>query len=432
VIGSGDNYAVTNTIYIQPGTKIIDTGLEGLYVCVFARDVDQDGKLIPIGEVEDCVPVLVDDKDNVGEVPDQGIVDAYYGYVYDDPNFNPQTVTCSAFRYQADAEAYVRDNGDTSGFLVDDNGNVCATLNDQYYSLPPRLETPEEMAERLGAIAVAVTDENGDATFVLPAGCYYAVVSGLGYETVVVEFCLEPGEVEINPVNLGEVGEEPGYLIKYFDYPNTLPIVGVDGLVWIYNNETGDLVFFGDAFDLFGLVDPGILEIQLAPGEYSLYYDFLIEYEQPDGTIVTLPAFGFDPAIVIESGETTVVFNVLQSLGVIDVEVYDASGATPLDNIFVELRDTATGAVLGSGCTVAGEVQFFGVDGADYTVTATDSLNSPCPGSGVYEDSADATFTYDVETDTLDTYLDDSTLVGNEDRLILLDPAGGAPPPPVP
>jgi hypothetical protein len=432
VISSGENYAVTNTIYIQPGTKIIDTGLEGLYVCVFARDVDQDGKLVPIGEVEDCEPVLVDDKDNVGEVPDQGIVDAYYGYVYDDPNFDPQTVTCSAFRYQADAEAYVRDNGDTSGFLVDDNGNVCATLNDQYYSLPPRLETPEEMAERLGAIAVAVTDENGDATFVLPAGCYYAVVSGLGYESEVVEFCLEPGEVEINPVNLGEVGEDPGYLVKYFDYPNTLPIHGIDGVVYIINNETGALVFMGDALDLFGLVDPGVLEIQLAPGEYSLYYAFIIAYEQADGSVVIVPASGYDPAIVIESGETTVVWNILEALGVLDVEVYDAGGVTPLANIRVDLREYTTGTYLGSTCTnAAGEAQFWAVDGVDYTVSASDSVNNGCPtpGSGVYEDSADSTAIYSVDTDVLDGYLDDSTLVGTEDRLLLLDPVAVVPVP---
>ena len=63
---------------------------------------------------------------------------------------------------------------------------------------------------------VVETDENGDATLPLPAGCYYAVITGAGYELVVEEFCLEPGETEINEVDLGEA---PGYLEKWFVPP---------------------------------------------------------------------------------------------------------------------------------------------------------------------------------------------------------------------
>ena len=51
---------------------------------------------------------------------------------------------------------------------------------------------------------VVETDENGDVTLPLPAGCYYAVITGAGYELVVEEFCLDPGETEINEVDMGE------------------------------------------------------------------------------------------------------------------------------------------------------------------------------------------------------------------------------------
>ena len=43
-----------------------------------------------------------------------------------------------------------------------------------------RPQTDEEIAEALGAVAVKETDENGDASFDLPAGCYYAVINCTG------------------------------------------------------------------------------------------------------------------------------------------------------------------------------------------------------------------------------------------------------------
>ncbi|MDP9195874.1 MAG: ribosome silencing factor, partial [Pseudomonadota bacterium] len=53
--------------------------------------------------------------------------------------------------------------------------------------------------------------DGGDVILHLPAGCYYAVIGGAGYETVIEEFCLDPGETEVNEVDLGEA---PGYLYK--------------------------------------------------------------------------------------------------------------------------------------------------------------------------------------------------------------------------
>src|SRR4029450_5479173 len=99
---------------------------------------------------------------------------------------------------------------------IDDNrdGEVDC---DELYPIPyVRPATDEEVIELLGLAAFGVTDEEGDVTFQLPAGCYYAVITGLGYETVIEEFCLEPGEVEVNEV---EIGEAPGYLEKWFIPP---------------------------------------------------------------------------------------------------------------------------------------------------------------------------------------------------------------------
>jgi hypothetical protein len=289
--------------------------------------------------------------------------------------------------------------------------------------------------EILGAVGFGETDENGDISFELPAGCYYAVISGLGFETHIEEFCLDPGETEINEVDLGEA---PGYLEKWFVPPfcgdqlitsgaqdffdiedlideeclfeevdeggnvNVIPTfldwTAVSMSVTILEGTCADeieagedeiegcdsLVFDGGADDLLtgGVFGIPYLYLTLAPGEYTLCWFAIWTYETPAGTddyVFVLPNC---EEFTITTEETTQLVNYSDDNlgGRIDVVVYgDADGLVPLEDILVMLFDQDNN-LLNWECTDAdGEADFdtpldIGVYGeGTYTITATDS-----------------------------------------------------------
>lgn len=121
-VGEGETVSLDNEVLEARSTKIIDTGIPQLLVCVYPRWFDQFGFPLPIEFVE------------------------------------------------------------------------CALVTG---------ETISDMLARLGAVAGGETDANGDIILAdLPAGCYYAVLADAGVVVTVEEFCLEPGETEVNQINI--------------------------------------------------------------------------------------------------------------------------------------------------------------------------------------------------------------------------------------
>ncbi|RIK41283.1 MAG: hypothetical protein DCC58_12715 [Chloroflexi bacterium] len=463
VVGEGETVQLDNTVLQAGATKIIDTAIPGMLVCVYEREYDQGGKPEPIGDVEDCVLGVVEMPK--GFEPGQG---EQYGRLrqptYDYLNLDGvllESIICSDFEYLEDAELFLAQNWDyfvtnnlTSPLDINGDGAVdCANLDPIPYVRP---ETLEELAERLGAVAVQETDENGDAEFELPAGCYYAVISGFGWETWVEEFCLEPGETEVNEINFGTTG---GRLVKqwvlpFFDEgallsesycdvedPNTGNPVAtyytrwqceqafVNGyrVVFEYIQDYNDVqmevnickgadvayedcegadsntVYHGgvDDFNLFDLD----LEIDLAVGDYTLCYigTASYEYDNPDGTTIT-EFVDFGPlceTFTIETEEETRLLNFTDDrlAGVVDVYVGDGGSGLPLNNILVRLYDQ-NGNMVDWTCTdINGEAQFptpaiRGIYEGNYTVTATDSAPG-CVQANYYETQS-GNLIYDV------------------------------------
>ncbi|RIK45597.1 MAG: hypothetical protein DCC58_05805, partial [Chloroflexi bacterium] len=376
-----------------------------------------------------------------GEVYDR-LRDPEYDLSYLMDRFdNPFDVTCDAFKYLDDAQLFLDDYiGYTSedeipvSFKLDPDGDGkvnCPALEPIPYVRPA---TDEEAAEILGAVAVQETDEDGDASFNLPAGCYYAVIGGLGYETTVEEFCLEPGETEVNEVNLGIA---PGALYKRFVSPtgsvipicvsldtgqyfdtqqsceaafesgdDVIPLADVIGVLLgfpfavglqatickgtiddaddcnspsdagvVYHGGQDDLIFNAgmDEYDLIYFYD---LYVTLAPGTYTLCWE--ARYSYPTMLGFDNPQYGWaGPACEtfdIASNEETRVLNWTGNYqsGTLDVFVSD-SGGNALPNILVLLFDQ-DGELVDYTCTDSyGEAQFDHVPDGNYTVTATDS-----------------------------------------------------------
>ncbi|RIK41452.1 MAG: hypothetical protein DCC58_12435, partial [Chloroflexi bacterium] len=415
--------------------------------------------------------------------PGQGeVYDRLRGPEYDVSLSDSRYVECSDFEYLDDAQQYLDDYlwgllGDDSidprfdpnyptGIDPNRDGVVdCSTL----YPIPYiRPATDEEAAEILGAVAVQETDENGDATFDLPAGCYYAVIGGLGYETTVEEFCLEPGETEVNEVNMGEA---PGYLEKWFvppfcDYPTpgARDIEDIDGLLedcyryldWddvsmsvsIFEGscaeamETGDddtaedlcdgPVYWGGANDLYPWEGIPYLFVTLAEGNYTLcwygIWSYTTNQDTEDYVYVTFNCEEFS----ITSEETTQLVNYSDdhAAGRIDVLVLDEE-SQPIEGILVLLFDQG-GNLLNWECTDQdGEADFdtpldIGVYGdGNYTVTATDSapqygIFAGCGYDDEYE-TQNASIAYSVFADwDNDTFVNDDVSDGYGDPEAIL------------
>jgi len=488
-VATGDNATVTDDISQATATKIIDTAVPGALVCVFAQGVDQDGKPIePPTDVtaEDCMRGLVVDKDLVCP-PGQGgdaacpyfpyaanveAIDALYA---SDPN----TVTCPDFTaaglYQEDAQ-YAFDNQypDAAGLDGDNDQIACEELAAGPLS---REETDAEVAQRLGAVAVMVTDENGDATFAgLPAGCYYAIINAPGYDIAVEPFCLTPGQTEVNEVDLTDQGQvvEPGILTKrlllgdfgfgaaFGDFSLTSDVIFCEADMVDLNGDgviTDDEALNCDnfvedqaavahgGFDNFVGGSDYIFEFNavVAPGDYvicssafvtgdfdlltdtdgdgdptndveTVGYDFMCEATSDTQTVDGVATTG---PITVYSGLETLVDNDFAALagGQLDVYVNDDDTDAPIDLAPVCLYDASHVQIACTTTDATGYASFTGVVGGTYIV----SVDTPDPTT--WDDSADKTIEYVVSDDAANGGVDDTGSLGGTtaDVIVSLD-----------
>ena len=325
-----------------------------------------------------------------------------------------------------------------------------------------------------GAIACAIADANGNATFTgLEAGVdYVAVVQGMGYDQVTDAFNIAtPGAEETNEINLGAV---PGVLTKAID------LGGFDfGVAFGQFSLNADVIFCkADQVDLDGdgVIDPTEVQncdnfvtdpaavahgsydsalggsdfifefnAEVAPGDYvicssafvtgdfdadpttpneeTVGYDYMCEATSVNQTVDGMPVTG---PITVTSGMETYVTNDLEALaaGLTDVFVGDAAGF-PLAGVTVnayENGDTNGNGVanelLASAFSDANGYAQFNLPAGSYTFTALGTA------FGGFEDQS-ATIDYTIAGDLNTCGLDDSATADPlcADVTLLLDPA---------
>jgi hypothetical protein len=165
-------------------------------------------------------------------------------------------------------------------------------------------------------------------------------------------------------------------------------------------------VFHGgvDDFNLFDLD----LEVDLAPGDYTLCYigTASYEYDNSNGdTITEFVDFGDiceNFTIVTEQETRLLNFTDDRLAGTLDVFVGDASDHLPLNNISVLLYDQQNNLVDFTCSDINGEAQFpsdaiKGIYEGIYTVVASDSVVG-CGDNNYYE-TQNGTIDYDVFLD---------------------------------
>jgi hypothetical protein len=318
--------------------------------------------------------------------------------------------------------------------------------------------------DQSGAVACAVADANGDATFTgLAAGVdYVAVVQGMGFDQVQDPFTIPvPGTTETNEIDLGAL---PGLLTKELDLTGF--DIGDPGDPFHLLSE----IIFCDADDL-SVTDPDDIEdsgecdsafddaavahggfdnfinllsftwefnAEVAPGDYYICFaatvegDFDDDPTTPDTSLSVPDPLSGDlvscegPFTVVSELETFVSNDfVAQAAGTLDVLIMDAGATTFLPGIEVCLFDVSNTLIACAITDADGEADFDSVPTGTYTVTAHDP-------AGAYEDQS-ALQEYNPVEDLSDNELDDDlgpVPTGSPDVQLFLDPAAG--PPPVP
>jgi hypothetical protein len=308
-----------------------------------------------------------------------------------------------------------------------------------------------------GAVACAVADANGDATFTgLEAGVdYVAVVQGMGFDQVQDPFNIGvPGTSETNEIDLGAL---PGILTKAIDLSGFN--IGDPGDEFHLLSE----VIFCDADDLT-VSDPALIEAsgecdsifddsavahggfdnffnsltptfefnaEVAPGDYFICWAATVEGDfdgdpaTPDVSISVPPAgsgnlVSCEGPFTVVSGEETFVNNdfVAQTEGTLDVLVEAGDGTTDLEGVEVCVYAYDPNAPNNQGAQIAcedtnadGEADFVLPYGT-YAVTARGSEGDA--GGAIYEDQTAVVDYNPVEDLALCNVLDDD-LAANED-----------------
>ncbi|RIK35924.1 MAG: hypothetical protein DCC58_19930 [Chloroflexi bacterium] len=319
----------------------------------------------------------------------------------------------------------------------------CSTL----YPIPYiRPATDEEAAEILGALYVTETDKNGDASFDLPAGCYYAVIGGLGYETTVMgaapgylekwfvpPFCQIDGDIQpldyydgeylIDCVGQGQNGLGSDYL-EWTDVSMLVVIYAgacaeaaeADNEAELLETCTLPAVYVGGADDLSTQGELPYLWLALAPGTYTLCWEAYWEYYAYGPEYVDYVGVEWNcEEFTIEGEDVTQLVNYSDDhlLGVLDVYVtFDDDGEIRgLNGILVIVFDQ-NGNVFDADCTYQGWVHFHDVPEGNYTVTATDSTEAFDCVSGDAFETQDASVVYTVIGDLLkDAFIADQHAV---------------------
>jgi hypothetical protein len=307
-----------------------------------------------------------------------------------------------------------------------------------------------------GAVACAVADANGDATFPgLEAGVdYIAVVQGMGFDQVQDPFNIPvPGTTETNEIDLGTL---PGLLTKELDLSGFAGIGNIGSDFHLLSEvifcDADDLSsadpddiaasgecdsIFDDAAAAHGGFDNFInllsftweFNAEVAPGDYYICFAATVEGDfdgdptTPDTAISVPPTSGDvsceGPFTVVSEQETFVSNDfVAQTVGTLDVLVELDDSLTNLDGINVCVYQFDAGAPGGVGALVEceltgttnpdnglGEADFSDLPFGTYVVTANGSDGDA--GGTQYEDQSAVIDYNPVEDLALCNVLDD-------------------------
>jgi hypothetical protein len=506
-VAEGDAATITDDVSQASATKIVDTNVAGAYICVFDEVLDQSGK--PVPPTGPCLPELIPVKGGGGG--GQGTADEFVAVLNGgggdvsgtaDVRANDSTHRVSAdvaatgvapgLTVFATIEALTgggsatcadtfdtvpvldlgSDSADAGGnvfvsfastlsssefdalgslenavvVLRDSSGSVvaCGALEEGTF----RLETPAEMAARLGAVAVAVADEDGNATFSgLAAGCYWVVVSDPSgnFEDAVERFCLAPGQTETNVIDLTPITTPAeGTLTKGIDVSSFEDIGFTDSSFHLQseiafcdaslvggNTDPDDVAASGfcdsefdpatvayGAFDnLINAIGPTFeFSADVNAGDYficlsaAVVGDFDSDPTTPDEAL-TVPYHCEGPFTVTEGNETFVPNDfAAEAEGTLDAFVRDDDTDAPITGATVCLFDDSNTQLACATTGADGLAHFFGVPNGTYTV------NADADGCELGESTE---FVYNVLTDASDGFVMDAAATA--DRTQSLD-----------
>jgi len=507
-VAEGDAATITDDVSQASATKIVDTNVAGAFICVFDEVLDQSGK--PVPPTGPCLPEMIPVKGSTGggqgvpnefvallnggggdvsgtadvhandsthrvtaDVAAQGVAPGLTVFATLESLTGGGSATCADTGATVPVLDLGSDSADAGGnvfvsfaqtlsssdfsdlgnlenaivVLRDSSGSVvaCGQLEEGTF----RLETPAEMAARLGARAVAIADADGNATFSdLPAGCYFVVVSDPNgnFEDAIERFCLAPGQTETNVIDLTPITQpDEGTLTKGINVSDFDPFIGdadsdfhllseiafCDASLVGGNTNPDDVaasgfcdsefdpatVAYGGFDNYFNEIGPTFeFSADVNAGDYficlsaAVVGDFDADPTTPDEA-VTVPYHCEGPFTVTAGNETFVPNDfAAEAVGTLDVFVRDDDTDAPIADATVCLFDDSNAQV---GCTTTGAdglAHFFDVPNGVYTT------NADADGCELGESTQ---FTYNVLDDAFDGFVMDAAATA--DRIQSLD-----------